>query len=246
MPEINDIFGIKPYGDSLKIAVEKSANGVGQFLSAICMPAATEFGLMLNDKMRYWRLNNIIKMINKSQDKYEFISDKLQLKLNPRIGVEIIENASWQDNELILDMWAGLLASSVDKNDSDDSNLIFIQILKSLTGLQCRILNHICKNSKVIYDKNGLIYTETSCEISLEKLFEISETNDINRLDREIDHLRSLELLPSSSFLSSGSGFTINQEDFTKVTFEPTPLALHLFSKVNGHKNINDCFAASN
>lgn len=45
MPEMNDIFGIKPYGEALKITVEKSAHGVGKFLSAICMAAATEFGL---------------------------------------------------------------------------------------------------------------------------------------------------------------------------------------------------------
>lgn len=210
------------------------------------MPAATEFGLMLQDKMRYWRLNNIIRMINKSKDKFEYIDDKLQLKLNPRIGVEILENASWQDNELILEMWAGLLASSVDKNEGDDSNLIFIHILKSLTGLQCRLINYICKNSIVIYDKNGLIYTEKGFEISMNKLFEIAGTNDINRLDREIDHLRALELLPSANLFSEGYGFSINQEDFSRINLQPTPLALHLYSKVNGYKDIRDCFEVVN
>lgn len=185
-------------------------------------------------------------MINKSKDKFEYIDDKLQLKLNPRIGVEILENASWQDNELILEMWAGLLASSVDKNEGDDSNLIFIHILKSLTGLQCRLINYICKNSIVIYDKNGLIYTEKGFEISMNKLFEIAGTNDINRLDREIDHLRALELLPSANLFSEGYGFSINQEDFSRINLQPTPLALHLYSKVNGYKDIRDCFEVVN
>ena len=246
MSEFNDIFGIKPYGEALKITVEKSADGVGKFLSAICLPAATEFGLMLQDKMRYWRLNNIIKMITKSQEKYEFIDEKLHLKLNPRIGVEIIENASWQDNETILDMWAGLLASSIDKNGSDDSNLIFIHILKSLTGMQCCILNYICQNSKALYDKNGLIYTDSYCELDMEKLFEISGSNDINRLDRELDHLRSLELLPNSGMFGGGGGFSINQEDFSKVSLQPSSLALHLYSKVNGYKDIKDCYVVKN
>ena len=242
MPELTDIFGIKPYGETLKIAVEKTADGVGIFLNAICLPAAVEFGLMLNDKMRYWRLNNIIRMVTKSQGKYTFIDDRLQLKVNPRIGVEIIENASWQDNDVILEMWAGLLASSINENGSDDSNLIFINILKSLTGAQCSILNYICQNAKVIYDKNGLVYSESGCELSMEKLYEIANNRDISRLDLEIDHLRSLELLPDTGWLGDGSGFQINQEDFTKITLQPSSLALHLYARANGYKVINDCF----
>lgn len=242
MPEINDILGIKPYGEAFKITIEKSASGIGELLSAICMPAAMEFGLLFQDKMRYWRLNNVINMITKSKEKFEFTDDKLQMKLNPRIGVEIIEGASWQDDKLILEMWAGLLVSSLDKNEGNDSNLIFINILKSLTSLQCKLLNYLCQNSKVLYDKNGLIYTDSVCEIQMAKLYEISGTNDINRLDREIDHLRALELLPNSGFFSNGGGFSINQEDFSKVSLKPSCLALHLYSKVNGHMNIKDCF----
>lgn len=246
MPELTDIFGIKPYGETIKIAVEKTAKGVGTFLNAICTPAAVEFGLMLNDKVRYWRLNNIIKMVTKSQGKYTFIDNNLQLKVNPRIGVEIIENASWQDNDVILEMWAGLLASSIDGNGSDDSNLIFINILKSLTCIQCSILNYICKNSNVTYDKNGLIYSESGCKLSMEKLFEIASNRDIIRLDREIDHLRSLELFADEGWLGNGNGFQINQEDFTTITLKPSSIALHLYARANGYKVISDCFLRGN
>lgn len=242
MPELNDMFGNEPSGEILKIAVEKTANGVGKFLNTICSPAAVEFGLMLNDKMRYWRLNNIIRMVKKSQGKYTFIDDKLQLKVNPRIGVEIIENASWQDNDEILGMWAGLLASSITENGSDDSNLIFINIIKSLTGMQCSILNYICQNAKVIYDKNGLISSDSKWELSLERVYKIANNSDISRLDLEIDHLRSMELLTDGGFLGGGSGFHLNQEDFTKITLAPTSLALHLYARANGYKVTSDYF----
>lgn len=247
MTELNDIFGIKPYGESLKIIVEKSADGAGKFLTAVCLPAAEEFGLMLKDKFRYWRLKNIIRMLEKSQSRFEFDSNELQLKVNPRIGVEIIENASWQDDELILDMWSGLLNSSLTIDTKDDSNLVFVNLLKSITTVQAKLLNHICQIGNILYDKNGLIYSESHCEIMIEKLYKITNCLDINRLDREIDDLRAKALLPSSSFLSSeGTGFSVNQEDFSKVTLRPTPLALHLYARVNGFKEINDCFKNNN
>jgi len=241
MNEINDIFGIKPYGEALKISVERSAEGIGKMLSVICLPAATEFGLMLQDKVRYWRLNNIIKMVSKSQEKFNFVDEKLVL--NPRIGVEIIENASWQNDDLILEMWSGLLSSSLDETGVDDSNLIFINLLKSLTGLQCKILNYLCKTANILYDRNGLIYCPEACIINLAKLFEITGTKDINRIDREIDHLRALDLLPSSSFLNeNGSGFHVDQEDFSKIGLQPSSLALNFYAKVNGHKDIRKCY----
>jgi len=240
MTEINDVFGIKPYGEALKITVEKSADGIGKFLSTICLPAAAEFGLLLQDNVRYWRLNNIIRMVSKSQNKFVFDKDKLEL--NPRIGVEIIENSSWQEDDLILEMWAGLLASSLDENGKDDSNLIFINLLKSLTGVQCRILNFICQQAKPILDRNGLIYVKENCDMNLEELFEISGCKDIGRLDREIDHLRALELLPNAGILSSGGGFSVDQEDLSRIGLQPSSLALHMYSKVNGHSKVEDCY----
>ena len=237
---MEDVFGIKPYGETFKIAVEKAAEGVGAFLAATCMPAAEEFGLIVKDKFRYWRLNNAVRMLEKAKGKFEFTDDKLQLKVNPRIGIEIIENASWQEDDNILEMWAGLLNSSLNIDGIDDSNIIFINLLKSLTSVQCRILQYICANGGIARDKNGLIHTKTACKISMNALFEIAQTNDIDRLDRELDHLRSLDLLPSSIF--GGSGFTRNQKDFTQIALEPSALALNFYARVNGFKNNYDCF----
>lgn len=241
--ESKDIFGIKPYGEAIKIAVEKSADGAGKFLAAICLPAAEEFGLLLRDKLRYWRLNNIIKMIEKSEGKFEFNENTLQLKVNPRVGVEIIENASWQEDDEILQMWSGLLISSINEDGKDDSNLIFVNILKSLTGIQCRIINYICKNVDIKFDKNGLVYSDSICEIVLEELFDIVNTKDLNRLDRELDYLRSLELLPQSGLFGGvGVGFTLHQDDFTKISLKPTALAIHLYARANGYNDIKKCF----
>ena len=191
---MEDIFGLKPYGETLKITVEQSVVGAGNFLAKICMPAAEEFGLLIKDRIRYWRLNNVIKMIEFSKNKLDFNNDNSNLRVNPRIGIEIIDNASWQDDDTILKMWSGLLVSSTDENGNDDSNLIFINLLKTLTRIQCRILNYMCENSEVKFDKNGLIHSDSKIEISIQKLFEITSIRDISRLDREIDHMNSLNL----------------------------------------------------
>jgi hypothetical protein len=52
----------------------------------------------------------------------------------------------------------------------------------------------------------GLIWVENDLIITPEVLFDITGIDDIQRLDREMDHLRSLEILRSI-----GSGFNIDE-----------------------------------
>ncbi len=68
--------------------------------------------------------------------------------------------------------------------------------------------------------------------MSLEELQSISEVSDAQRLDREIDHLRSLELLSAGSIWEQ-SGF---ERDSTNAKLTPTGLALHLYVRGQGFR----------
>ncbi|QNR22773.1 Abi-alpha family protein [Croceimicrobium hydrocarbonivorans] len=237
MSESKDILGLKPYGEALKIFVDQGAKGAINFLSKICTPAADEFGLMLQDKVRYWRICNLIKMAQKSQDKLKIDPTHHNLILNPRIANEIMNNSSWQDDENLLDMWAGLLVSSLSKKQNDDSKIIYIQTLKSLSTVQARIIKFICDEVIVGKDKNGLIVPLQHVETSLDKLFSISNTSDIHRLDREIDNLRGLSLITDALNNSIVSGFHENMDNIQDIKFIPSPFLLHLNAAVNGQND---------
>lgn len=225
-----DILGIKPLADASKITIDKSLNGIESFLKIVCKPAFEEFGLMLGDKVRHWRLNNVINLLKKSQNKLEFRDDKLELKINPRTALGIIENASLTDEDELQDLWSGLFAASCNHDEKNDENIIFIDFLKSITSSQAKILKYICENStKVIFD-NGLMISE-SLTLDVEKLKEISGINDLHRLDRELDYLIHLNLLTQN--LVNGHG-GINIIDF-KAYITPSSLALNLYVKCQGY-----------
>ena len=57
-----DLLGIKPIGDAANTTVEKSFQGIEGFLKSVCMPALDEIGLLLRDKVRLWRLKNILRI----------------------------------------------------------------------------------------------------------------------------------------------------------------------------------------
>ncbi|EFK36356.1 Uncharacterised protein [Chryseobacterium gleum] len=229
-----DLLGLAPYGESLKIAVEKGFGAAEALLSRICLPAAEELGLMYKDKVRHWRLNNIIKIIEKSNDKLQFIDGEINLNAHPRVIKEIIENGSWCDDDTIQEMWAGLIASSCNEDDGDDLNLIFVNTLKQLTRNQVKILNYICSKCIMNVDKNGFIQAN-HIEISLDELSKIVEIKSVHQIDSELDFLRSKELLISDYFSGHGAGFVIDLDNIV-AHLEPSPFAINLFIRGQGFK----------
>lgn len=221
-----DILGVKPVSEAINTVVTKSIEGAESFLKTVCTPALEEFGLMYRDKVRNWRLSNVSKMLEKAQGKLEFIDDKLQIKAHPRVALAIIEESSKIDNQTLQDLWAGLFAASCKKDGQDDENLIFINILKLLTSAQAKLLNHICMNAEKVIYENGLIVGHDFIMNST-TIQDIMEISEIHRIDRELDHLRSLELIRE--------GFSVgNKEEELKADVSPSTLTLNLYVRCQG------------
>lgn len=69
--------------------------------------------------------------------------------------------------------------------------------------------------------------------ISFETLVEIAGTKDIYRLDSELDHMRSIELLVAGDSLVGGAGgFTASDIDL-EANITPSPLALNLYYRTH-------------
>lgn len=230
-----DILGIKPIGDAANSVVNKSLGGIEGFLKAVCVPALEEFGLLLKDKVRHWRFNNISKILDKAQGKLCFENESLQFKAHPRVALAIIENGSLNDHDELQEMWAGLFASSCTVEETDDENLIFIDLLKQLTVCEARILRYACENTRKIIYENGLI-VGSKLKIELNILMEITGVKEVHRLDRELDHLRSLELIARGSIFGNVGGFDASDPQLS-ANITPTALALSLYTRIQGHNS---------
>lgn len=221
-----DIPSLKPIGEAAKILTESSVNGVGKFLSLICLPAAEEFGLLLKDVVHKWRNANIIRIIQKAELKHSENEIPKHYTAHPKLVAKIIEYGSWEDDLFVQDMWAGLLVSSCSIDGKEDSNKIFINKLSSMTTMQANIINYACKNSDKFINKQKLIFSG-ELKVSAESLYEITNCQDIERIDRELDSLRQSQLIHG--------GFDTNNPGDANIS--PTPLALHMFARCSGGAN---------
>ncbi len=217
-----DLLGTKPLAEAAHTVTKAAVDGASAFLSRICLPAAEEFGLLFRDKVSAWRRSNAVRIAQKAEQKYDELSPSQGKHTHPRLLMQIIDQGSWIEDEDVQELWAGLIASSCTDEGKDDSNLMFIDLLARLTLSEARVLNHVCRISTKIRTKAGSVVARPSL-VTLPVLQEIMMISDFHRIDRELDHLRTLGLILG--------GFPEYSVD-AKVT--PTTLALQMYARCQG------------
>lgn len=113
----------------------RAANFVGTIIGA---PAEAAAG-MLTDTLRDFRAQNLERIASKWEKKIaeRGVSQSTFDALPRGIGYRLIEAASLEDSDEIQDLWAGLIASGVDKTIIQKGH---VEILRSLGPLEARIL----------------------------------------------------------------------------------------------------------
>lgn len=221
-----DILGIKPASKSVEKVTDGVVDGARAFLGRICLPAAEEFGLLMQDHVKSWRAKKAASIAQKAEQKVLLHHGTNDVKVHPRIAHAIFEEGSWVEDETVHSMWAGLLASGCEESGLDDSNIVFIATLKQLTALQVRVVRFAVENATKFVSEGGWPYSD-SITCSLIELKNICQTEDILRIDRELDYLRSMELIGEGL----QGGFS---PDSDTANITPTPFALHLYVRGEG------------
>tara|TARA_R110002111_G_scaffold262275_1_gene337701 strand:- start:1438 stop:2193 length:756 start_codon:yes stop_codon:yes gene_type:complete len=127
-----------------------------KFMSKLLGPSIKEYGELFADKVRFKRLNNQVKIFNKTRE----LLDKNGLEpreLNLKTLIPLLEKSSIEEDEQLQDKWANLIANIATSPESGlEPKLIYT--LSSLSFLEAKILDFIYKtyliNRKKRFDQN--------------------------------------------------------------------------------------------
>ena len=121
------------------------------FSASVVGPALSQIGLTLGDQAKLFRVRNLIRISNKLEqilDEKGLDVDHLR-KVSLAVGLPLLERASYQDDEVLQQMWANLLASAVSGNGADEQfslDITHVEILHQLSRLDCEVLKFIVEN----------------------------------------------------------------------------------------------------
>jgi hypothetical protein len=202
------------------IAAKSMNEAIGTLIAKVCYPAADELGESFANKIGEWRSRNIHGILKKTD---EALCDS-SVYAHPRIAHHILDEGSWCGQDEVQSMWAGLLASSCTETGDDESNLVFINILRQLTSLQVNIINYVCENSEKSTTEFGWLLSG-HFSMPLEDIVSVTGVDDVHRIDRELDQLRALELI--------FKGFEPMSK---KADLTLSPFALQMYARCKGNR----------
>ena len=178
--------------------------------------------LALRDRVSAWRAGNAAKMLSRANTIYLSNDPNPADQLSPRLADIAIEEASWIDDDQIQDMWSGLLASSAAPHDGSEENLILMNLLKQLSSLEVKMLRFAIEEAPKEASPHGFAVPQ-QVVVPTDKLPELFDIQDLQRIDRELDHLRALGLI------GFGGGGGILLDTSNKADLTPSPLGLDLY-----------------
>jgi len=142
----------------IKTAIQ-AARGLA---SRLFGPAADELGEISGDWARYWRLRNLVVI----QEKVEKVLQAKGLDygdlhhLSLSVGLPLLERASYQDDSVLQEKWANLMAASLISDGSGGGfslDLMHVEMLSQMARLDCEVLEFVCERGIDHRDGQGSI-----------------------------------------------------------------------------------------
>jgi hypothetical protein len=231
-------LGNPSIGKAIEISTQTIADLTTGTFTRLVYPVAEETGLLMQDIVRILRQN----MLAVAQ-KADALPRPEGSRFNPMVAGRLLEAASYADDELLQNMWAGLLASSCTAEGDDDSNLTHLNLLANMTRNQAKIIDWLAKQvpedgwkSNPFIIQNGFKVSEY-VEVDGKRLSEITGESDLVRLHSELVSLvKSLNLIECQPLGMSNSRSTDSKEEQFGYRIRPSYWCLWFYIRCQGSR----------
>jgi hypothetical protein len=149
-------------------------------------------------------------------------------RILPRLLLRILEDGSWASDESIQHMWSGLLATGCTRDEMLESEEPFADIFSQLAATHVHVLAAGCKRAVKTVSEDGSVGA-LPLVCTREDIIKMTGWHDLVRIERDLEHMTDLGLLEKS--IKSASFLTLDEANIT-----PTPFALKLYARCNGHR----------
>lgn len=117
------------------------AEKASSFFAKVFKEPANEIAGMITDKLRYARWVRLVDMSDKVNDILAQRGVKDIRAVTPKLALPIMGEASLEDDASIQELWQRLLANAMDPSFNDEIRYGYIEMLKSITGIEAKMLN---------------------------------------------------------------------------------------------------------
>ena len=121
------------------------------FSEIVGKPLVDGAGILYGDAVKAKRIANTLKL----EEKYKLVKSEDTQPTALTFGYKLLEKASLEEDDNLLEKWANLLGNATDKNYDGSIRKIFIDTLESLEPIDVKIfddINKFCLSQQTKYD----------------------------------------------------------------------------------------------
>ena len=214
--------------------VRKNQSGSGEaattqlsVVRAIAGPGAHELGTVLSDRVKFWRLTNLIDI----SEKFDRICKEKNLTpedlrpLTIAVGLPLLEHAANEEEDELQELWANLMVSatadSESLEDAGDLYKTWANMLSTMSKWDCRLLSTMVE--KGIADTDG--ETIRSTPLTQEEVMQAAGMPRA-RVDIHLEKLVSLGLVYRDPKIPLKGGGATGLEH----VYAPTLMGINMYS----------------
>jgi hypothetical protein len=198
------------------------------FLHRICPSAEQELKLLFREGLSNIRTVAAVEISLAAEKMLSELRDFDGMMAAHQVVMRVIECGSWAEDELTKRFWAGILATSCRSVETDESNLVFIDLLSEFATIDTRLFNAICRRAKKVASNAGVV-TALPVTLTSKEMIEITGAHDLIKIDRNLFQMCLLGLLEERA---KGKFFQFSED----ATVTPTSLGLEMYARCNGHR----------
>lgn len=122
----------------------QSAEKMGGFIASVIKGPLQQGVGIFEDKLRYYRWENQMKLMEKTQRYMRERNLNNSTKALPlKFAIPLISGASLEEDDELQDMWARLLVNAIDEKSEIDLHRTYLDILERLSPLEAKIIETI-------------------------------------------------------------------------------------------------------
>ena len=198
------------------------------FLCRLCQSEAEEAIVLLGGVLDSDRTETLVKIALAAENLLASEPDADRMRAHPKLVANILREGSWTPDDLIRQLWTGLLVSSCSVDAPDDSNQVFVDLLIQVTPVQARILSHACERAIGSAPGAGNL-PSGSIVLNAEEMIELTGVHDLTRNATDVAYLFNLGLI--QKVFNFTSYLPAESFDIT-----PTSLGLELYKHCHGSR----------
>lgn len=198
------------------------------FLERLAPAAAPQLRSLMRDGLSNFRMVSAAEIAIRAERILALQPESDRMHALPDLVLQVIESGSWADSELMIQQWAGMLATICTVDGQDASNAQLISLMGQMTAAHMRLLKTACERGTKYYAGADRLAAR-SVRLSARELMETTGSRDLIRIHRDLEYMAELGLL----------SVTVRSVSFSPMQgtdIGATNLGLQLYARGSGHR----------